>query len=292
MAEKEYYYDKTIIDKKGNIWVDTRGSGLRLHGTSASLEKLYDDVYSTGNIYGQGFYTTDARDIAHGYTKKGKGDTPSLYDVKETKKVKLYDLEQPLSKEHKQYFNEMFGELIDGDEKTLREMYDNARGSAQYIGYSADEVQEIFYDAQDKLASEGYNGFQHTGGDKTNNKPHTVRIYWNPTKDISIKEIPQETNLVRGGGAGGKLLGLAGALGLASLAEDTYAQGKEAGLSDIASSGVTAGRLAYELFAPTISLLFESPKVGEGSDIVPEGSQFIDQYQSLEPDQDLFKGSL
>src|SRR6056300_920383 len=111
MSDKDYQY--TLVDKKGNVWIDTRGSGLRMHGTSSALGDLYDDFYSTGNIYGQGFYTTDARDIAHGYTKKGSGDNPSLYEIEEKKPVKLYDMNKPMSAKLRNMADEIFGELLE-----------------------------------------------------------------------------------------------------------------------------------------------------------------------------------
>ncbi|MFK5283073.1 hypothetical protein ACI3PL_26240, partial [Lacticaseibacillus paracasei] len=52
--------------------------------------------YATQNYYGQGFYTTEAVDIAKGYTKKGRGGQPTMYRVTETQPVKLFDMEAPL----------------------------------------------------------------------------------------------------------------------------------------------------------------------------------------------------
>ena len=66
---------------------DTRGQGQQYHGTSTELGKLGEgyDSYSNMNIYGQGFYTTDALDVAGGYSKKGKGGNPTRYRVIKTK---------------------------------------------------------------------------------------------------------------------------------------------------------------------------------------------------------------
>lgn len=250
----EYKY--TLEDKAGNVWLDTRGSGLRMHGTSSALDKLYEDAYSTMNIYGQGFYTSDARDIAEGYTKKGKGSTPSVYEAKERNPVKLFDLDAPLSKEHKAYFADLFGELADEDEVTLRDFYDNARGNSRYAGYSADDVQEIFYSAQDKLAEEGYGGFQHVGGDKTNNKPHKVRIYWDAANQLDLEELAKDAYKV-GGSLFDVLKKASGPVGVAAT---------------LASMPTSAGEVAE-----SVGIM----PLGEGSDYVPLSREmFIDQFRN------------
>jgi len=99
----------------------------------------------------------------------------------------------------------------------------------------------------------------------------------------------------------GKVLGLAG-LGLALTdAKKVYAEGMEQDLGPVVSSLAAGGKFAYDTIAPAFTMIFDSPEVGTGSDVVPEGDMFIDQYvtgtsmpqyTSLEPDEDLFKGSL
>jgi hypothetical protein len=99
----------------------------------------------------------------------------------------------------------------------------------------------------------------------------------------------------------GKALGLAG-LGLALTdAKKVYAEGMEQDMGPVISSLAAGGKFAYDTIAPAFTMIFDSPEVGQGSDVVPEGQMFIDpyvtgesmpQYTSLEPDSDLFKGSL
>ena len=62
---------------------DTIGQGQQYHGSSQKIDEfLTDENYlSQGNIYGEGFYTTEAMDVAEGYTKKGSGKEQSLYRV-------------------------------------------------------------------------------------------------------------------------------------------------------------------------------------------------------------------
>lgn len=99
----------------------------------------------------------------------------------------------------------------------------------------------------------------------------------------------------------GKALGLAG-LGLALTdAKKVYAEGMEQDMGPVISGLAAGGKFAYDTIAPAFTMIFDSPEVGQGSDVVPEGGMFIDpyvtgesipQYTSLEPDEDLFKGSL
>lgn len=50
------------------------------HGTSAKFDSLrsVDDLNGHNNLYGPGFYTTESRDIAQEYTKKGSHTYPSM----------------------------------------------------------------------------------------------------------------------------------------------------------------------------------------------------------------------
>ena len=53
---------------------DTRGVGKQYHGARGEIELLIDGYYNNQNYYGNGFYTTDALDVAEGYKrKKDKG---------------------------------------------------------------------------------------------------------------------------------------------------------------------------------------------------------------------------
>ena len=114
-----------------------------------------------------------------------------------------------------------------------------------------------------------------------------------------VSNVNPETRLV--GPNVGKALGLAG-LGLALTdAKKVYAEGMEKDLGPVVSSLAAGGKFAYDTIAPAFTMIFDSPEVGQGSDVVPEGQMFIDpyvtgesmpQYTSLEPDKDLFEGSL
>ena len=182
----------TVTDKSGQTFVDTRGTGQRFHGTSDEIQELAEYTYSSANIYGQGFYTTDAADIALGYTKKGQGGSPTLYRV-EAKDVKLYDLEQPMTPELKAQVRRAAGgnwrDSYDDDTAlTLGRVLDDLRDD----GFaSANEIQSIMAAVQDavrRVVGKDVKGYTHTGGLLTGNeaRPHSVNIYWNPAEDVKL----------------------------------------------------------------------------------------------------------
>jgi len=196
-ARREMADQGPTIDAHKTTWLDTRGQGQQFHGTSRPIAELDDWAASTMNIYGQGFYTTDAVDIARGYTKKGKGQQPTLYRVTdEGGPHNLYDMEKPLSAEHraaieKQHLDGFYETYADqlAEAKTLREFYDEVRAESRENGHSADTIQELFDGIRAMFEAEGYRGFTHLGGLKTGKQPHHVAIYWFPSTDVKIAPV-------------------------------------------------------------------------------------------------------
>lgn len=168
----------------------------RYHGTSTPISELRDDTYSSQNIYGQGFYTTDNFDVAQGYGKKGRGGQATIYNVKENKAANLLDLDKTPPKAVQEIVNNTGTSADMGDffkehpQATLRQWYDDLRAeSGPGTGISADDVQESFAELQWKLEREGYSGLTHIGGQ--NKTPHQVNIYWNPKQNVEIgQELP------------------------------------------------------------------------------------------------------
>lgn len=184
---------------------DTRGKGVFYHGTSRPFELTDYPESGVKNIYGSGFYTTEAQNIATGYTNKGKGGQPTLYEVKKTGKENLIDMDAPIAEDIKQVllqqdkshedFGSALGEALDEKPKTLREVYDKMREVSYSMGLSASDVQDEFDELAYNLQKLGYTGLQHIGGKVTGNKAHIVQIHWEPkTQGISIKQIPIPKN--------------------------------------------------------------------------------------------------
>lgn len=181
-------------------YMDSRGQGKQYHGTSQPELQLDDYHYSTKNYYGQGFYTTDAQDIAYGYSRRGSNTTGqrNVFEVSENRPLKIYDAEAPIADDLvlKLRENSKSGDLnsvvldaLDAKPKNMRELYDEIRDLGTNYGYTADDIQELFDNLNSVLREEGYDGLKHTGGLRTNNKPHGVTIYFNPEKDLKLTRV-------------------------------------------------------------------------------------------------------
>ncbi len=190
----------------GRSIVDTRGGGIQYHGSSAADLKPSSDHYSTLNYYGQGFYTTDAADVAHGYSKRGSKQTGerNIYEVKEKHPLKIFDgetsipddIRTALKRDTDKSYSELDGLLNDvlaENPKNMRELYDEIREQGTSEGLSADTIQEIFDGINATLRDLGYNGMSHQGGLRTGREPHRVVIYFDPEADLTVrKSTPDE----------------------------------------------------------------------------------------------------
>lgn len=182
--------------KVDSTLLETRNTGLRFHGTSKPLPKdtpTNDGVFSTSpsNIYGEGFYTTEAVDIAKGYTRKGSGGEPTLYRVEERGVVPVYDLDTPITPELMQVVERTFGSVLrdvpdDYDLSTMAKVFDAVRAESRNVGWSKHDVQDAFFSVRVALEDLGYRGITHVGGSKTANEAHNVKIYWYPEDDLIV----------------------------------------------------------------------------------------------------------
>jgi hypothetical protein len=183
-------------------FVETRGQGIQYHGTSSSDLSPTASHYATLNYYGQGFYTTDAVDVAHGYSRRGSRATGerSLYSVEEARPLNIYDAEKPIDPEllkritpdesdpHFSTLDDVVAAALSEEPKNLREFYDHVRDIGTNDGLSADTIQEAFDGLNDNLQQLGYDGISHLGGLRTKAKEHRVIIYFNPEKDLRVNK--------------------------------------------------------------------------------------------------------
>jgi hypothetical protein len=178
-------------------FIETRGTGVRLHGSGRAIAALSDEYAMAGdnrNIYGQGFYTTDAADVAFGYMKKGGKDS-ALYEVTQ-KDVKLFDMEQPVSPDVEAILRTAMGDNFPAENAetgaklaNVREVFDEYRRESVNNGLSRDEVQGTFDAIRTTLEGMGFRGYEHLGGGITGAKGHNVRIFWVPEQDVQIKPV-------------------------------------------------------------------------------------------------------
>ena len=170
-----------------SVQMETRGTGVRFHGSTSAALALDDFHSSSMNYYGNGFYTTDALDVSKGYAGRRRGQQGAVYAV-EARPVETFDMEQSIP-----------GWLVaDNDDdlvrlalsenpKNVREMYDGIRDLSAAEGVSADEVQGVFDTLRDRMEGRGYRAMRHLGGLRTNSAPHDVVIYFTPSEDVSIR---------------------------------------------------------------------------------------------------------
>lgn len=173
--------------------VDTRGEGTQYHGTADEIIDLGEGHYSNANYYGNGFYSTDAQDIGVGYMKARKGRSPTLYRVEELRPVKMLDLEKPLPPDVRRVARRAIADHVDEgfdfDARSGREVLDEIRDVSSEIGMSRDTVQDIFESVQRAAERAGFSGWSHTGGIRTGQKPHHVKIYFNPKTDVKLTKV-------------------------------------------------------------------------------------------------------
>ena len=211
---------------------ETRGKGQQYHGSTSKIQKLNSEYPGNPqNIYGDGFYTTDALDIAEGYSKSNKKNqtkNPTIYTISEKSPQNIYNAEQDISDFKKmwdksqlnalKYYKEKHGNNTNSD---LSKKYSNITES-EWLNARVNEISEVLIDDNPKsvrelydklrdkdisvsevhelfdqirsiLEKNGYQGISHKGGLFTNNKEHEVKIYWNP-ENIEIKELKYPKN--------------------------------------------------------------------------------------------------
>jgi len=174
---------------------DTRGQGTQYHGSSREVTSLDDSSYGPVNIYGQGFYTTDAADIATGYSNAGRGKgpkSPVVYKVTKLKDANLFDLEQPLTPQVLGWFSQ--SRVFKADEaqdlpatSTVRDALDYLRSTMTDDMETADAIQDSMESFRRTLENAGFEGYRHVGGTFTGKAPHNVEIFWEPSEQLKIE---------------------------------------------------------------------------------------------------------
>ena len=187
-----------VYEQPERQFKQTRGGGVRFHGTGAQISALSEYTYSSTNYFGQGFYTTDAIDVAAGYSKsKRTGGGNFVYRVSEKSPAttKFADLEIIHYSDFRSELDEMVEEgifdeaFIDewrDDNWTMRQIYDDIRNAF----LSADEIQVMYEALAENLwLKNNFNSIKHKGGRLTGSEEHEVLIYLNPKEDLQIEPI-------------------------------------------------------------------------------------------------------
>lgn len=119
--QKEYF--KNVIpelkDDNGNLKV-------LYHGTPNDFTQFnYDFIESNGTALGKGFYLTDSKDVANGYTGKN-GKVMELYAV----------IEKPLSLTEKNIKKAQYKKFVKAVDKATKGEYLSNYGEVEYEGYN------------------------------------------------------------------------------------------------------------------------------------------------------------
>lgn len=221
LGEKLSTPEKNLLLNTEVSLLTTRKMGQQFHGTKKPIKELSEDIIQTSslaNIYGDGFYTTDALDIADGYSKNKKFPNAKVYSVIEKTPQKIYDMEAPIEdfrkwwtedqKKHFEYLKESPFEkyknitfekylqnegsdlnqiIYNENVKNLREVYDEFRDLVESEDLGVEYRADVFSDIHGIIARQGYQGLSHKGGLLTNNPEHHVKIYWEP-QNLEIQE--------------------------------------------------------------------------------------------------------
>lgn len=166
------------------------------HGTSSYGFRGFEYGHQRYGLFGVGFYFTDSKDVAEGYTKKGKGDNPGVYSVylniknpidmdasADLKKWGKALNEAGLIYDDADEFEEWNSDDIKTNEDAYRYMEDLCDGMVQW------EAEETIIDV---LKSMKYDGITHIGGGrykKGDETRHRVYIAFDPEQIKSSSAI-------------------------------------------------------------------------------------------------------
>jgi|TARA_B100001094_G_scaffold8016_2_gene7194 hypothetical protein len=185
---------------------DTRGVGKQYHGARGEIELLIDGYYNNQNYYGNGFYTTDALDVAEGY--KRKKDKGVIYEVSDKKENKLFDLENKITKKNIEDFENYLGpsllESINFDlnnfkNKSWKYAYDEIRDELISEDMIANEITDELDIINEFFQRNGYDGITYKGGKLTGVKPHSVKQYFYPEESVEIRKFEKPIKKANGG---------------------------------------------------------------------------------------------
>ena len=191
ISQEEYdlaIKDIDYITENPALFEDT---GQYFHGTSQPIEQLN---YAPGmfNIYGSGLYTTMARSISYKYTKKGKGENPTVYRVIEKNPGPTLNMELIPASFAKEALGDFYTELRVTPEElskmSLREVIDEFRNESKNLMVPSHEVIETVDSIFDKAYRQGYKSVTHYGGRLSDGTKHRVKIFIHPAEDVTLEE--------------------------------------------------------------------------------------------------------
>jgi hypothetical protein len=185
-AFNDWFGESKVTDEEGN-------PKTVYHGTSKGGFDQFDAYGSNHGLFGQGVYTTESRDVAQNYTKKGRGSEPQVYPLHAR-------IEHP----------------IDMDARADRAAWEKGFPAVDFDSYAPHSAtNEGFYRAaedhfideglpkwegaeamQEGLRGMGHDGITHMGGGRVDaeGERHRVHIAFDPEQVKSATENSGEFN--------------------------------------------------------------------------------------------------
>ena len=162
--QEEYFKDSVVRDENGNL-------KIMYHGTSKGGHTMFDP-YGKANygLFGAGSYFTDSKTIAESYTKKGKGDTPQVYES-------YLNITNPIDMDAQADADAWRNALPEADfpESGTNEQF--YRAMEEYFEDNEYARWEAAETAMGVIEEMGYDGITHIGGGRVDADGERHRVY-------------------------------------------------------------------------------------------------------------------
>ena len=191
---KKWFAESKVVNPDGSPKV-------MYHGTSSYGFSIFNTYGGKFGLFGRGSYFTDNADVAESYTKKGKGQTPGVYDV-------YLSIQNPIDMDAAANINE-WERAFDSNDldatylngiATNEDAFRALKENLQDEGYTRSEAEDL---VTDLIEGMGYDGITHIGGGRYGTKDgpkHRVYIAFDPEQIKSASKNkgtydPEHTNI-------------------------------------------------------------------------------------------------
>ncbi len=180
--QQEYFKDSVVRDESGNLKV-------MYHGTSKGGHTVFDTYGGNYGLFGQGSYFTDSKTVAEGYTKKGKGKAPQVYET-------YLNIKNPMDMDaqaNAEEWRKAFPDATFPESGTNEDFY---RAMEEYFEDEQYPKWDAADGAMEALRGMGYDGITHIGGGRVNadGERHQVYIAFDPEQIKNIDNLKPTEN--------------------------------------------------------------------------------------------------
>ncbi len=197
---KRWFGDSKVVGPDGKPLIMYHGTSRSIDGQAFTYFDLNNANYG---LFGYGGYFTDDPNMADEYTRKGRGDTPTIYPV-------YLSIKNPLDMDATADARKWNSINIDPVMKMseLKDYHDGGktneswyRALESYYKENNYSKEEAAYEIQNTLIEMGYDGITHIGGGrvKKDGARHRVYIAFEPTQIKSVYNVgtfdPSDTEI-------------------------------------------------------------------------------------------------